>query len=359
MKTNNSTLVSLYKNLSDKVGVVAPINKIYEGIRSGRWKEQVELHRSGQIDGKDPFKGTIPCFTVGGVFIGGKSNDNCSIPSGLVSFDFDGVSGAYSLLETLDELGMDIYTHACFKSLSGDGLCVIFKIPTTNSNEEYQRRYRNIYNLIYPHVKDLCKLDSLPNLSRLRFVSSDPDIYTNEGCRTWEGIEPEETEKPKVLVQKSENKLVTDDSELFDIALFNYEQACGVFGGGGKTRHDWVLGLGRYLCRGGVSEEYGISRVIDSFPNPDRAAVWNSEVRRAIKSAYRRYASEQGTYTPVEKFDYGDIEKAVNFEEVLLQVIRYIEEKKGLVEYLKKEGKKTEYVEKEIKFLNNLYRRLI
>lgn len=41
MKTNNSTLVSLYKNLSDKVGVVAPISKIYEGIKTGRWNEQI------------------------------------------------------------------------------------------------------------------------------------------------------------------------------------------------------------------------------------------------------------------------------------------------------------------------------
>lgn len=31
MKTNNSTLVSLYKNLSDKVGVVAP-NFIVEKV---------------------------------------------------------------------------------------------------------------------------------------------------------------------------------------------------------------------------------------------------------------------------------------------------------------------------------------
>lgn len=166
---------------------------------------------------------------------------------------------------------------------------------------------------------------------------------------------------PKQTVKNTSNKstLVSDDNDLFNIALANYEQACGVFGGGSKTRHDWVLGLGRYLCRGGVSEEYGISRVIDSFTNPDRAAVWNSEVRRAIKSAYKRYASEQGTYTPVDKFDYGDIEKAVNHEEVLFQLLRYIEEKKGLVEYLRKEGKKTEYVEKEIRFLNNLYRRLV
>ena len=351
--------VSLYKNLSDKVGVVAPISKIYEAIKVGKWQEQIELHRSGKIDGKDPFKGTIPCFTVGGVFIGGKSNDNCQTPSGLVSMDFDNVDPSADIVDVLEDVGLDIYVHSYFTSLSGDGLCVIFKIPTTNSNKEYQRRYRSLYNLIEPHVRDFCKLDSLPNLSRLRFVSSDPDIYTNEGCRTWEGIEEAEVKETKVLVQKNDSKLVTDDSELFDIALFNYEQACGVFGGGSKTRHDWVLGLGRYLCRGGVSEEYGISRVIDSYPNPDRAAVWNSEVRRAIKSAYRRYASEQGTYTPVEKFDYGDIEKAINFEEVLLQVIRYIEEKKGLVEYLKKEGKKTEYVEKEIKFLNNLYRRIV
>lgn len=359
MKTNNSTLVSLYKNLSDKVGVVAPISKIYEGIKTGRWNEQITLHRNGKIDGKDPFKGTIPCFTVGGVFVGGKNNDNCTIPSGLVSMDFDKISEEFALHEVLEQIGLDIYTHAYFISLSGDGLCVIFKIPTTNSNEEYQRRYRNLYNLIEPHVREYCKLDSLPNLSRLRFVSSDPDIYINEGCQTWEGIE--EAKVPKQTVKNTSNKstLVSDDNDLFNIALANYEQACGVFGGGSKTRHDWVLGLGRYLCRGGVSEEYGISRVIDSFTNPDRAAVWNSEVRRAIKSAYKRYASEQGTYTPVDKFDYGDIEKAVNHEEVLFQLLRYIEEKKGLVEYLRKEGKKTEYVEKEIRFLNNLYRRLV
>lgn len=63
----NSILVSYYKNLSDKVGVVAPIGKIYQAIKDGKWSEQIELHRSGKIDGKDPFKGTIPCFTVGGV----------------------------------------------------------------------------------------------------------------------------------------------------------------------------------------------------------------------------------------------------------------------------------------------------
>jgi hypothetical protein len=347
--------VTLYKNLYDTVGVPVLLDNIMRGINDGRWEKGVLAHREGKIDGKK----ILPCFAVGGVFSPTRSNDNCVESSCCMSIDLDDVDFD-NLYLTADILR---YVKYKFRSLSGNGLCLLVKIPPTTNLVTYRRRYTAFYDgLVRAGIDEHCKIDKLSDLSRLRFVSNS-EVTTNIYAKTYEDLADIEEETPIIkgcpTSRLEFEERLLNDTDAVNVTVNKYEEVAGTFGGGGITRHDWVLGLGRWLCRAGVSEDSAIYFINNNYINNDRpSGVWSREVARAVKSSYRRYGAEFGTYKPTKYFDYGDIGNTTNIEEVLTQFIYYIGEKENLKIWLEENKKDTSKLSKEIEFLKVFYKKI-
>lgn len=348
--------VSFYKNMIDVKGVGVDLEKILVAIKAGRWADKVTKHREKKIDAK----ASIPCFSVGGIFSPTRANKNCVEPSGLLSIDLDAVEdfqGVYNVLILNKNI---IYSY--FKSLGGKGLCLLIKIPPTKDLSKFKSRYRAVYELLESSgISNYCKLDDLSDLSRLRYVSYDPDLYLNLDAEVFLGVVNQEEEQ--VLTQTrynvtSENTEYIEEKEQLIATLTKYAESVGNFGVNGSTRHDWILGASRWLCRAGVDESTCYNYLLDNYNNPDRpsTSIWATEVKRAVKSSYNTYSAEQGTFRFKKKFSYEDIKACNNSEEIKEQLLLLIENKNKLVDYLVNNKKETKFVTQEIEFLKITYK---
>jgi hypothetical protein len=344
------TKVSYYKNIFDVVGVEVDLSKILFAIKNGKYHDQVNKHRLGEVDGKK----TLPYFTVGGVFSPTRANDNCTSSSGLISVDLDYVVDVNLVKNMLLEVFGD-YIYSIFTSLGGKGLCVLIKTPLTYDNMTFKKRYYAIFEA-FQFLNNYCKLDELSDLARPRFISDDSDLYLNEKAQIFDKmVEIEHTESVVKEPLPAVDGYLSEEDELAEVVI-RYTDSAGAFGSRG-TRHDWVLGLARWMCRGGISEDRAISFIKDNYVNNDReGAIWQREVSRCVKSSYRTFSAENGTYRTPKKFDYSNIHQASNIEDAKYNLLMFIEEKKKLANYLESEKKVTKFVVQEIEFLTKLYK---
>jgi hypothetical protein len=346
--------VSLYKNLYDTEGVSAPLITVLNSIKEGRWKKTIEAHRAGEINAK--MNGTLPAFTVGGVFHPKRTAENLYKHSGLMSFDLDDVSDKHSILNKLKKDKLYEYIYSIFISTGGRGLCLLVKYAEPKSPHEHKEYYTAFYEVLNASVGDWCKLDYLPDISRLRFVTYDPELLLRDDSTVWDQ-KVEVDEVFAVPKQLSTDTFYEDDTnKLIEFSLSKYVESVGDFGANGKPRHDWILGLGRYLCRAGVDEYSATSYCLSNFNNPDRDnSVWIKEVERCIKSSYARYSAEMGSYAPTKSFDYEAINSSSNIEDVLFQLLLYIKDKEKYVEYMEKNKKDSKFAKRELQFVKGLY----
>jgi hypothetical protein len=345
--------VGYYKNMfSPTPATIVDVVKILEGIKDGKWRDDVQKYRSSK---DTSIKNKLPCFTVGGVFEGDKSIKSLKSQSNLLSLDIDDFQGSRDdlILFLSDSLYLNIFS--IFKSTGGKGYCVLVAIKQFESYDQYQRIYESIYQSLYG-LNKISKFDHLPNLNRLRYVSYDPDIVINEKAIEW--VEETEIQKQVVVVEKNVAKKFSvggqmGDQEKFEIVLKNYVDSAGEFGFKG-TRHDWVLGLARWACRADIDEQYLTFTLQANYQNEARPHIWQKEIAKCVRDSYKSYSAERGQFEVVKKFSYDDILRCSNVEEIKEQVLLLIADKLNYVDYLKKEGKNTTFVEKEVKFMKKV-----
>jgi hypothetical protein len=353
--------VSIYKNLFDtKEGVEVDLETILKAIKSGRWKEIVNKHRAGEINAKN--SKDLPAFTVGGVFHPKRIAENLVSPSAVMSFDLDNVTDEANVLYILNLPDISDYIYSIFKSLGGSGYCVLVKYKWIDA-ESYKGAYKAFYDtLIDLGIDQYCKLDWLPDLNRVRFVSYDPNMLIDPDSKIWKEVDYEFLKENKVepkSISLGSSILEDDENALIKFAVEKYELASGNFGMNGKPRHDWILGLSRYLCRAGVTENSAINYCLFNYNNPDRSeSVWQREVQRCVKSSYQRYSAESGSYAPTKKFDYQAINSESNMDGVLFQLLLFLQEKESYLKYLESEKKSNSFVEKEVQFIKTIYQKI-
>ena len=135
--------VGYYRSMFEKVpSAQVDVVKILEGIRDGKWKNQIEQYRNTS---NSKIKENLPCFTVGGVFNRSKDIKNLVSQSGLLSLDIDDYKfGREDLLDTLTyEMGGSLYS--LFKSTGGRGYCALINIKKYENYEQFLRIYNSIY----------------------------------------------------------------------------------------------------------------------------------------------------------------------------------------------------------------------
>lgn len=165
--------ISLYNNAFDEKGKnMIAYDLFLEGIRSGKWQDIVlPLRAIADDEKRSVAKKKAPAVTVSGTFK--ERNDKSLIThSGYIVIDIDNVD---DVNETKSILCCDKYVAAAFVSISGRGLCAIFKINPAKHRESFQ----GISEYLYTNYKIVCDPTSI-NVSRMRFVSYDPHLFQND-----------------------------------------------------------------------------------------------------------------------------------------------------------------------------------
>lgn len=121
------------------------------------------------------------------------ANEKLIAHSGLLCGDLDDLGERVAEVRT--KLQKSPHLYAAFLSPTGDGLKVVFRVPTDAS------KHLASFRAVEKHVRELTNIQidqACKDVARLCFVSYDPDCYFNpDACE----IEPlPEPEKPKALV---------------------------------------------------------------------------------------------------------------------------------------------------------------
>ena len=192
--------VSIYKNSADtKSTIVEEITAILSGIKSGRWQDEcLKVMREKDENKRKELKRKIPGYTISGSF-SYRSRKNLIKHTDLIGIDFDKVE---NINAAFDILCKDQYSYAVFKSVSHLGLCAIVKIDGNKHLESFeglQQYYFDNYNLtIDPTCKDI---------TRLRYVSYDPDLTINEKSKTFkEYLKSKEVADLKIEIPHNDNR---------------------------------------------------------------------------------------------------------------------------------------------------------
>lgn len=214
--------LSLYANATTPVSYeVMEVEQFFDNIRSGYWQDIVIPLRALQGEARDAAKKKAPCVTLAGTFL--QRRDDALIEhSGLIAIDIDDLKDPE---EFKHKLKSDPYVYAAFVSIGGKGLCVVFKINPARHRDAF----RGISEYFFNYYKVVVDPTSI-NVSRLRFVSYDPDLYLNEGHVKKFVQYPKDKEPKKV------EKVVfvkTDFDEIINQILGDRINLC-------ENYHEWV-----------------------------------------------------------------------------------------------------------------------
>jgi hypothetical protein len=178
-------LVSFYSRSQDTAtDQLLELADVLADIKDGRWQAEVEAVRKEPPGSPayDLAKKDLPNFTASGTFTARKDAALLA-HSGLLCLDIDakGANATVDFAATRLAIEADSYTYACFASVGGRGLCTLVPIPTDDHKGSFRALaayYQQAYGVA---VDQACK-----NVSRIRFISYDPQLYLNELAATFE-----------------------------------------------------------------------------------------------------------------------------------------------------------------------------
>lgn len=196
-------LISKHKNAYDSNPIDTPIIDFIKGIRDGEWQDDVldtriKLSKTEDKKEKNKIKAKNVLFRVSGSFSGQKDTD-LRKHSGFIAIDIDNVDNPNKTKEVIKN---DPYVYAAFLSISGKGLCLMFRIDGGRHLDAFNGLAEYLYGTYQLVADQSCK-----NVSRARYVSYDPHIIINEDAVLFKKYPP----KPK---KQKVNRIVYVESDL-------------------------------------------------------------------------------------------------------------------------------------------------
>ncbi len=168
-------MVSFFPNVSGKKIKDVSIREVFNIIRTGVIRSHIEAIR-GETDKKkrEVLKRNTPSITLSGVFKEKHSISDFIEHSGLLQVDFDNVTNPQEVKAILVH---DPYTFSCFISPSGAGVKAIVKI--SRDRQQHERIFEGL-SMYYCEIYKLEMDKKCKDVSRLCFLSYDPEIFVNE-----------------------------------------------------------------------------------------------------------------------------------------------------------------------------------
>jgi len=154
------------------------IVSLLSAIQEGRFKDRIKRLRGlkNNREAYDSAKKELPAVTLSGTF--SKRNESCLTRySGLIQLDFDHVPDPEKLR---DNLIKDPHVCASFLSPGGDGVKAILKVhPDPQKHKSFFKEAEKRFTKKFGLKSD----PSCKDLSRLCFISDDPDLKTNPAAK--------------------------------------------------------------------------------------------------------------------------------------------------------------------------------
>lgn len=180
-------LVSFYpKSLKPSVSEAQELPTLLDGIRTGQWAQAVQEVRATPADSpaRSKAKKALPAFSASGTF-NTRCEEGLLTHSGVLALDLDSKQNpGWDVNQVRAQLVGDSYTYALFTSVGGEGLCWLVLVPPSAAT------HAESFRALEAYARDTYGLavDSLPDVSRLRFVSCDPELYHHKQANVFEAL---------------------------------------------------------------------------------------------------------------------------------------------------------------------------
>ena len=183
---NKMKKISTYRHIEETENTVIDLNIILKHIKNGRWQTQITEIRDcingGENEKASILKKGLPAFTLSGTFNERRKKEYIDTYSSILHLDYDKVEDVASLKEIIIRIP---FTYSAFISPSGKGLKVIIM---TNSELESHTDVFNALRDYYDGIVGFESDKSVKDISRLCFVSYDPNLYLNESSEIFRYI---------------------------------------------------------------------------------------------------------------------------------------------------------------------------
>ena len=171
----NVTIFKSKNNATDTT--YSTVNKVLKRFRETN--ELVEQVRNEKDPKKqEELKGALPAVVFQGKFTRRKNNALLQA-SGFMILDFDCKTETESKA-VFDKIKDDPYMYAIFRSVRGVGYKALVRIPPVESDSQYKEYFYSMKDR-YPELDDSGK-----DISRLCFITSDPNMKMNASAKVWD-----------------------------------------------------------------------------------------------------------------------------------------------------------------------------
>ena len=169
--------VSYYGSISEPKIKDAELKKILETIESNYWKIPIEEIRNCLLNGEtvkaSKLKSNLPAFTVSATFNESRKLEHLDKYNSVIHLDYDKVENISQVKQLLCKIK---YTYCVFVSPSGKGLKVFVRVDSKLEN------HKEAFNALRGYYDSVVGVDSdksVKDVTRLCFISYDPDLYIN------------------------------------------------------------------------------------------------------------------------------------------------------------------------------------
>ena len=294
-------MVSTYKNFKTNLEDNNIFN-ILQDIKNGKYESEINSIRYAMHSGKeklaDELKSELLAFTTSGTFDKQRKTEFLKKYSQIINLDFDHIP-----LEELESLVVKIndckFTLASFISPRGEGIKVFIKI---NSNAE---KHAIAYNQVANFYKTLTGFNfdrKCKDITRLCFVSYDPNTFLNENATIFKIKEDVKEPKTKVENQIAQN-LTTD--ELLDKCLTFTEQKEQYFNG---NRNNFIFLFSCNANKFGIYEDDTLNYCINNFDLEER------EIKATVNSTYKNQSADFAKFAKFANMQSSTTANGINTE---------------------------------------------
>lgn len=282
--------VSLYKNTFEKESRFVELESILAWMKEERWEKQIErIREQTNKDLRSKLKMNLPAFTPSGTFAKRKDSELIDY-SHLLVIDIDTTSqyvkdSVIILCDSVD------FVYSYFSSPSG-GLKLLVRV---DSPPTYHRTFAFDQVKKFIEENSKAKVDSSGrNLSRLCYVSSDPELQYYPNCHAFEVEVDEFTRVQPNIVS---NGVISFDAQYcFDMAKrWVKDSGCHYRVG---NRNNYMHRLACILNRAGLPNSSIVNVII---ANHNITPAMYEELKSTVSSVCRNNAHEFGTKPIMER----------------------------------------------------------
>lgn len=202
-------IVSFFESVTSKKKADIPIEALLSDIKKGKWAKQiVQIRSAGDKKARDNLKRLLPASTISCATNGSHKAVDVVSHSGLIQVDIDDVS-VDDALRLKKELVRDPYIHSCFLSPSEKLKGTVRIIPDvklqTIQAESIQAYFKDKYKV---NIDKACK-----DITRLMFVSYDPELYYNPNSLIFKSMPSATTGKKQLNSQQADALKIIEEIE--------------------------------------------------------------------------------------------------------------------------------------------------